>query len=138
MSFSKSRAGVGVVILAIMLWATSRGNAADFDAVALELPTQAAASVADFNLNLPVAGSAALHYLDQESFEEVPGGAVYQADSSAAVVSWEILWQQPALIQVSAVPEPSVGTTMLLGVLLLRRLLRRRERKVGGAACGGK
>lgn len=135
MSFSKSRAGVGIGLLAVLLLAVSRGYAANFDAIELELPAQSTASVVDFSLNLPVTGSAVLFYMDQESPRDMEGRGVYPTDADAgASVKWEILWQQPALIPVSAVPEPSVGTTMLLGVLLLRRLLRRRERNVGGAA----
>jgi hypothetical protein len=129
MSFCQSRSGVVIGVLTAMFLAISRSDAANFDTVALELREQTTASVADFNLNLPVSGSAALLDLNQESLGETQGGGVYPADSRATV-SWEILWQQPALIPVSAVPEPSVGTTMFLGVLLLRRWMRRRGRNV--------
>jgi hypothetical protein len=135
MSFSKSRAGVGVVMLAVMLLTTSRGNTADFGAVQLELPTQATAAVADFNLNFATTGSTALFYFDRESFQAQQGEGIYSADSdAAAAVSWEILWQQPALVPVSAVPEPSVGITLMMGVILLYRWIRGRGRIVAAAA----
>jgi hypothetical protein len=135
MSFSKSRAGVGVVALAVMLVTASRSYSAVFDAVQLELPAQATAAVADLNLNFATTGSTALFYFDRESFQAQQGEGIYSADSeAAAAVSWEILWQQPALIPVSAVPEPSVGTTLMMGVILLYRWIRGRGRSVAAAA----
>jgi hypothetical protein len=126
MSFSKSRAGVGVVVLAVMLVTTSRGNAADFESVQLELPAQVTAPVVDFNLNFASTGSAALFYFDRESLYAQPDGGFYPVDSeaAAAAVSWEILWQQPALIPVSAVPEPTTATLVLAAAALLARRFR--------------
>jgi hypothetical protein len=126
MSFCKSRVGVGVVVLAVMLLATGRGNTADFDLVQLELPVQVTASVSDLNLNLAPPGSTTLFYLERELVLAQQGGGVYPVDSgaAAAAVSWEILWQQPALIPVSAVPEPTTATLVLAAAALLVRQFR--------------
>jgi hypothetical protein len=122
MSFSKSRAGVGVVVLVVMCMTISRGNAADFDAVQLELPRHGTASGAGFNLNFATTGSSDPFYFDRELLGSQQG---YRVDSDAvAATPWEILWQQPALIPVSVVPEPTTATLLVAAAALLARRFR--------------